>query len=202
MSLVKKAQQIISSIVKNLVHNNIQVIDATIGNGNDTIFLAKLVDNAGHVYGFDIQQNAIDTTTKLLITHQLTHNVTLLRSGHENLVAALDPFDVTNCYVIMFNLGYLPRSDKTVVTRSETSLSAIQQSLSLLRPGGVISVLAYPGHQGGFEETNQVRTLMESLSPIDYQSQHYLSNAISPNSPELFILEKQPLTYRLTYRLT
>jgi len=194
MSLVKKAQQIITTIVENYGETKIHAIDATVGNGNDTLFLARLVGNSGHVYGFDIQASAIEATNTLLTEHELKYRVTLLQSGHEHMISALRTSDTNNCVIIMFNLGYLPRGDKIIVTQAETSLAAIQQSHYLLDPGGVISILAYPGHQGGFEETNQVRTYIENLSPSEFHQQRYLGDTSNPNSPELYIIEKQLLT--------
>jgi len=194
MSLVKKAQQVATSIVDHNGEANIIAIDATVGNGNDTLFLAKLVGDTGHVYGFDIQASAIETTNTLLTKHKLNHRVTLLHSGHEHMNSALDSYDTDNCVVIMFNLGYLPRSDKTIVTQTETSLTAVKQSVSLLVPGGIISILAYPGHPGGLEETKQVKAYIEYLYPSEFQHQRYLGDTSKANSPELYIIEKQLLT--------
>jgi len=194
MSLVNLAQRIINSAVQMHKQNKLCAVDATVGNGHDTLFLAKLVGDSGHVYGFDIQQQAIDNSRDYLTNQQLDDRVTLIHSGHENLSASLQALGVTECAVIMFNLGYLPRGDKSIVTRSDTSLSAIQQSVNLLSPGGLISILAYPGHPGGAEETGSVRSLINNLSSIEYLSQHSLSTAAKAGTPELFIIEKQCLT--------
>lgn len=56
-------------IIKQALVSGDTVIDATVGNGNDTVVLAKAVGSMGKVYGFDIQEEAIDKTKeKLLLT--------------------------------------------------------------------------------------------------------------------------------------
>ena len=42
------------TLIKEHIKQDSIVIDATCGNGNDTLFLARQVSN-GHVFGFDIQ---------------------------------------------------------------------------------------------------------------------------------------------------
>ncbi len=58
------------------------VVDATAGNGNDTLYLANLVGATGRVYSFDIQAQAIENTAALLAKHD---NVTLIHDGHQNV---------------------------------------------------------------------------------------------------------------------
>ncbi len=41
-------------------------IDATMGNGNDTLFLCRMAGKTGHVTAFHIQQQALEATEKLL----------------------------------------------------------------------------------------------------------------------------------------
>ena len=41
-------------------------IDATAGNGKDTLFLAKTVTKSGQVFAFDIQDQALEMTRNLL----------------------------------------------------------------------------------------------------------------------------------------
>ena len=59
------------------------VVDATAGNGHDTLFLAEHVGEEGHVYAFDIQQAALNSTAKRL--GELTNRVSLILDSHENV---------------------------------------------------------------------------------------------------------------------
>jgi len=88
----------------------------------------------------------------------------------------------------MFNLGYLPFGDKAIVTTPETTLAGLEQALTLLESGGLISVLAYPGHAGGLVESQCVRGWIDqhttSLEAVRFQDE---GNA---NSPILWLLTK------------
>lgn len=141
------AHDLVATFVKEGDH----VIDATVGNGHDARFLAALVGPSGRVDGFDLQPEAIDATRRILADMP---QVVLHCLGHEHL-ARIVSGPVT---AVMFNLGYLPSGDKTVITRPETTLAALEASWDLLKPGGVLSVVVYPGHAGGLEESIAVES--------------------------------------------
>ena len=69
------------SLIDSHVCESSIVIDATCGNGNDTLYLAEKVTN-GFVYGFDIQKEAIDNT-QLKVSD--FNNVSLIQDSHENV---------------------------------------------------------------------------------------------------------------------
>ncbi len=50
-------------------HENLNFIDATCGNGFDTLFLCRTAGENGHVKAFDIQEQAIERTRKLRTYH-------------------------------------------------------------------------------------------------------------------------------------
>ncbi|MBD3670095.1 MAG: methyltransferase domain-containing protein [Gammaproteobacteria bacterium] len=132
-------------------------LDGTLGNGHDLCFLAEGVGESGHVYGFDVQTEAIEASRSRLQAAGLASRATLFVAGHETLSQYL-PLGVTGqLAVAMFNLGYLPGSDKRTVTRTDTTLIALTAALAALRPAGLLSVVAYPGHDGGGDETSAVR---------------------------------------------
>ena len=131
-------------------------VDATVGNGHDTLFLAGLVGDTGHVWGFDIQPAALENTRRQLAEHGLSRRVSLVEAGHEHLEQHLPVQARGKLAAVMFNLGYLPGSDKQVTTRPDTTLAALQAALANLRPGGLLSVLAYRGHEGGLIEAGLV----------------------------------------------
>jgi predicted methyltransferase len=133
-------------------------VDATAGNGHDARFLAEAVGPSGRVFALDVQPDALDRTEALLTEAGLT-NVTLFLRNHADL-AELVPGPVG---AVMFNLGYLPGGDKAVVTRTASTLAGLRAAVGLLRPGGVLTVIAYPGHPGGAEETAAVAAFLREL---------------------------------------
>lgn len=136
------------------------VVDATAGNGHDTVALAKMVGAAGHVIAMDIQQRAIDSTARRLQREQ-AHNVRLVRACHSELARYLEP--ATSVSAVVFNLGYLPGGDRAVVTRPELTCTAVEQAYARLHAGGVVSVLAYVGHPGGAVEADAAEAALDAL---------------------------------------
>lgn len=134
-------------------------IDATVGNGHDTRFLAETVAPDGKVLGLDVQQAALDATRVRLDAIWPSSRgspVDLFRCGHEQLRRTVPPDWHGRVGAVMFNLGYLPGGDKTLITRRETTLAALDQALPLLRPGGLISLMVYRGHPGAQDEADAI----------------------------------------------
>jgi 16S rRNA C1402 N4-methylase RsmH len=187
MSLVQKAQQLVST---HLSDGDIAV-DATVGNGHDTLFLAQTVGNNGKVYGFDIQQTALDNCYQRLQQHHLNQRVALIHAGHETMPIAL-PKEVCDGAVkaIMFNLGYLPGSDKSRTTRSATTLSALNSATQILAPNGIITILAYTGHPGGKQEAESVKAWTHMLFNDAFSVSVQLPRVSSKPAPELISIVK------------
>ncbi|MBM7660460.1 16S rRNA C1402 N4-methylase RsmH [Bacillus mesophilus] len=156
------------SLLKNAVEPGDYVVDATVGNGHDTVFLAELVGDTGHVYGFDIQEEAIRSTRVKLKDKQLKERVTLFKKGHEHVMECLSSKELSGA---IFNLGYLPGGDKNIVTTADTTISSIKQILSLLKPEGIIVLVIYHGHPEGKVERDQ---LLQYVSSIDQKEAHVL----------------------------
>lgn len=160
------------------------VVDATLGNGYDTLFLARCAGKTGKVIGFDVQQMALDATRRRLLDH-VDNGVAL-----SSFQLCLESHDQISCRVksgeaaaMMFNLGYLPGADKSLITETETTLAALAQAMICLRPGGVLTVMCYPGHDGGDTEAQKVVLwagglggVAESVSLIRQET----SRALSP----------------------
>lgn len=164
-------------------------IDATVGNGHDTLFLAQQVGKQGFVFGFDVQQQAIISTKSRLQSENFIDNVQLIHACHSTLENAIPPQYHGKIKAIMFNLGYLPGSDKRIISKTDSTLAAIQQSIILLAPTGIITITAYPGHSGGELETENIKQWFEQLSPKHYTRQLiYSSEKIT--APRLFIIKK------------
>ncbi len=165
-------------------------IDATVGNGHDTLFLARQVGVSGRVFGFDVQAQALEAARQRLQEAGVADRVTLIGCGHEQMAQQLPPAAYGRVQAIMFNLGYLPGSDRACVTAPVTTLPALQQSLAWLAPGGVLTVLAYTAHAGGREEANAVREWGQALDPAQFSFASPHNEHAQGISPELVLIHK------------
>ena len=138
-------------------------IDATVGNGHDTEYLARLVGDEGKVIGFDIQKDALDSAALQL--GNLLSRTELHLESHENMDKYAEEGTVS---LIVFNFGYLPGGDHSVATRKETSIPAVKKGLQLLRKGGVMVLCVYSGGDSGIEERDAVLNFAAGLNPKDY----------------------------------
>ncbi len=172
------------------LHAGSIAIDATIGNGHDTLFLAKHVGESGHVHGFDIQPDALSATTQRLSEANLAERVTLHQTGHENLSRTLPQANKGQIDVALFNLGYLPGSDRSTITTSETTLPALAQALEELTPSGLLLVTLYPGHPGGDQEAADVAEWAKSLAPSLATASEYRLLNRSPHAPRLLLIQR------------
>ena len=146
------------------LHRGAKVIDATAGNGHDTLFLADAVAPTGKVIAFDLQREALDVTAKHLGAANngamLSSITTLVQAGHERLIDFVPTSWVGETAAVCFNLGYLPGGDKSITTQSATTITALTQATDLLKVKGRITVIVYPGHTGGGEEARAVQTFV------------------------------------------
>ncbi len=128
------------------------VIDATVGNGHDAVFLAQLVGEKGCVFGFDIQAEAIASARQRLKSAGLSQRVTLIEASHSEMKSHVkEPVSA-----VMFNLGYLPGGDQKKMTQTQSTLEALEAALDSLSVSGILTCVCYPGHPGGFEECEAV----------------------------------------------
>lgn len=164
-------------------------VDATAGNGHDTLFLARAVGPAGRVYALDVQQAAVTATRARLAEAGLAERVHLVRAGHETLPAPVPAADRGRVAVVMFNLGYLPGGDHGLITRPQTTWAALEAAGALLAPGGRLSVLAYTGHRGGGEEAEAVRTWVAGLPAARFASDR--SGGATDAAPRLWVIERR-----------
>jgi hypothetical protein len=165
-------------------------IDATVGNGHDTVFLAEQVGPSGHVYGFDIQQAAIDSTLEKFRQTQLSDCLTLIHASHAEMNQKIPEHLHGNINAIMFNLGYLPGGDKHIITQTESTLTALTAAARILAVNGIITLMAYPGHQGGDSETDQVENQCERLNPGQFNVRTVYSTEHKDSAPRLFVIRK------------
>jgi predicted methyltransferase len=171
-------------------------VDATAGNGVDTLFLARTVGPRGRVFAFDVQEAALARTRERLEKarpdeRQALAPVTLLLAGHERMREHIPAGLRGRIRAVMFNLGYLPGADPAIITRPSTTIAAMQAALGLLQPGGVLTAVLYPGHPGGDAEAEAVeRWIAEQVPPSAAQAVLYRFPH-RPKAPYLMALEKK-----------
>ena len=156
--------ELVHDHLRNLLQPGDSAIDATVGNGHDTVWLAQQAGPTGHVHGFDIQHDALLHARQLLDQQAPGANVELHLAGHETMDLHLPAGMAGNTAAVVFNLGYLPGADKSVTTHAATTLAALRLAWgTYLRPGGLLCVLCYPGHPGGQEEAETVEQWLGGL---------------------------------------
>lgn len=185
--LFRNAVEMSHRYVSEVVGTGDRVVDATVGNGGDTVFLANLVGEKGQVIGFDIQATALEKVDAFLKQQGLCQRVILKNCGHQMMKQYVSG-EIQAC---MFNLGYLPGSSHDLVTLPHTTRAAVEQALELLKPGGIITVVVYTGHQGGAEEA----AVIEEMIAILPQEQWDVTRVSFPNRrsnpPYLITIQKR-----------
>lgn len=156
-SLIQRAH----AVLREVLRPGDRAVDATAGNGGDTLFLAEAVGPTGHVVAFDTQPAAIARTRERLAAAGIDH--VELRQECHSLLAAWNPAETGTIRAVMFNLGYLPGGDHTLVTRPETTRVALDAAARLIAPGGRITLVVYRGHPGGQAESEMVEERLQTL---------------------------------------
>ncbi len=172
--------------LKSVVRNGDRVVDATCGNGSDTLLLAQLVGRDGRVWAFDVQEQALAKSRSLLAEAGCLEQVELLAAGHE----CLADFVAEPLKAVVFNLGYLPGGEKGIITRPQQTIAALNQALGFLLPGGIITVCIYTGHPGGAEEGETVAKWGAALSARHFNVWTSRQANRSPTAPYLLLVEK------------
>ncbi len=186
ISLTKTAQ----SIIGEQLHAGAVAIDATLGNGHDSLFLALCVGDTGQVYGFDVQIAAVQATARRLQQQGLRDRAILLHVSHAAMHRHIPPHLHGHIQAVMFNLGYLPGSDKSIITQAESSLQAVRSACDLLASPGVMTVIAYPGHAGGEEESRCLQAWLDTLDTRRYAVRRIFSRPRQAGAPRLFVIRK------------
>lgn len=193
ISLVAKAH----SLIKQKVKPGDFVIDATVGNGHDTRFLLEMVKPNGKVFGFDIQQSAIVSARKTLRDQFPLESLILINACHANMNENIPSAFLGRINAVMFNLGYLPGGDKRIITQPKSTITALTAACKLLSSGAIMTVLAYPGHEGGKSESNQVKNWCLSLDSSHFRVEQFESQAEKSSAPKLFVVSK--ISYDVTH---
>lgn len=186
MDAIKKPLIMARQFISNHVSNGDHVVDATAGNGWDTLLLAQLVGNGGKVFAFDIQKEALTSTRELLEVKGLLHRVQLIIDGHEHMNSYLDG----SISAAMFNLGYLPGGVHSIITRPETTIKALKAVLQKLREGGLVTIVIYRGHDGGRAEESALLAYASRLKQQKFTVLHYDIINQGNMPPCLMVIEK------------
>ena len=163
------------------------LIDATAGNGHDCQFLAECAGGHGRVLAFDVQEKAIHSTRARIESAGLAGRVTLVQQCHTRMA---EHAAVESVSVIMFNLGYLPGDDHAMTTEAEGTLRALKTAESLLKPGGLLSVICYPGHDAGHAEAQAVEIHLSSLAAATWRIAKYAMLGTLQPAPFLLLARK------------
>jgi len=158
---------------RDVLRDGDSAIDATLGNGHDALFLANsILKKGGRLYGFDIQESAINTSfaeLKKIFPDEQLRRVHFFQESHDQMGKHVkDPVRL-----IVYNLGYLPGGDKSVTTMTDTTLASIEQGLNMLLPDGLLSVVCYPGHDEGEREESALLDFFQKLDTRHFAISHF-----------------------------
>lgn len=164
--------------LKPLMNKDYISVDATAGNGNDTLFLCR---NSKFVYAFDIQEQA-ETNTRKRLERENFDNYSFILDNHANMNKYLEHADV-----ILFNLGFLPNSDNELITETDNTIRALKIAYDLLNSKGYLSIACYLKHEGGYSEYQATQKWIDKNKlNVIYQ----YTNTERENSPVLFVIRK------------
>ena len=182
------------NLIRDVLYPGAIAIDATVGNGHDTLFLVEQVSPSGRVFGFDVQQAAIDSTWLKMESccnlSVLSRQLTLIKASHADMAENIPVKYHGNIKACMFNLGYLPGGNKSIITQIDSTITALNIANRILSNDGIITVMAYPGHKGGDLETDQVKTWCEQLDKDQFKISIVYSSENKESAPRLFVIRK------------
>ena len=178
-----------SSWIEVALFDGALAIDATVGNGYDALFLGHRVGPKGKVLGFDVQKAALAGAREILKFVGSIDHVSLIHDSHTRLADYLPAGAVI--HAAMFNLGYLPRGNRRIITRPETTVLALRSVLEHLAERGRVTLLVYRGHEGGVPEYQGVRQFVEELPEDGWLVEELGSTSDSPVAPRLFRIQRK-----------
>jgi predicted methyltransferase len=158
------------SILEQVIQDGDTVVDATMGNGLDTLFLASRVGPRGIVLAYDVQEEALIKTRHRLEQEGHLEQARLFLKGHQTVAEELEQLD-SPIAAAMFNLGYRPGGDKEVVTEPTNTIQALHALRQSLKKHGIITLVIYPGHAAGKVEKE---ALLQEISLWDQNEYHIL----------------------------
>ena len=186
-NLITRTTELAMSVTLTYIKPGDTVVDATCGTGQDTVVLARAVGSEGRVYAFDIQKNAHLLTEARLRSHGL-NNVHLVM---QSFISMSDHIPERSAAAVVFNLGYLPGGDHSITTTAEATLEGLDRALRTIRPGGVVTVVMYDGHEEGAEEKRAVLEWAETLDSKKFHVAYVSLLNQKNNPPEILWITKK-----------
>ncbi len=166
-------------------------LDATAGNGHDSLYMAKQIGPKGHLIAIDIQPAAIRTTRRRLQAADCCDQTELLVADHSQALPSLCVQYPQTFRAIIFNLGYLPGSDKRIQTQAHSTVRALDAAKGLLISDGLLLVTAYRGHVGGPAEASCIADWMQNLHAQAWSvKRHEPVSSGTPIPPVLWVARK------------
>ena len=177
-----KTTELTHLLISHVLKEGCVAVDATCGNGFDTLFLSKLVGDTGQVYAYDIQESAITNSKNLT---KDSNNITFHLKSHEFI-------EESNIDVVLFNLGFLPNGDKSITTLKDSTLTSIKNLVSRFdeNPNMHIFIVCYPGHNEGFLESEALLTYTKTLDSKKFLVTTYIPTN-QKNAPFLITINKK-----------
>jgi len=200
-NIIRQTTEFALHIVRAYVDPGDVVIDATCGNGHDTLALAEM--DPAQLYAFDAQESAVRATTNRLEANGYRDRISSGRIiveclRHEEMKRFLEDTAGNggsadaSVKVIIFNLGYLPGGDKNITTQSETTLQALQASMDLIQSDGLICITMYSGHTEGKEEKTALLSFTEALDSRKWHCAYVSMPNQRHDPPEILLITKKP----------
>lgn len=171
-------------LLGDMIRKGDTVIDATCGNGRDTIFLAALVGEQGKVVAYDIQEAAIEETAALAKHAGFGERITIHHKSHAAMMEDVEPESVR---AVTFNLGYLPGEDHAITTEAGETLKGLEAAAQAIEPKGGLSVVCYPGHEAGAIEAEAVEKWFNELSKQGWRVAKYAMLGTQKPAPFLLL---------------
>lgn len=163
-------------------------VDATVGKGKDSLKLLEAVGDEGFLYGFDLQEEAIDAANKLLKDYK---NYKLFLDSHEN-IDKIEKFDL-----VIYNLGYLPGSDKKITTLKDSTIVSLKKATEKISEGGIIILVSYLGHENSLEERLGVDEFLRNLDQKIFKVEKREFYNQKNNPPIVYLVEKKVERWKL-----
>lgn len=185
--VVLRPTRLCHDFVRSAVQAGDTVIDATAGNGHDTVLLADLVGETGRVIAFDVQAEALAATREKLNDCGWLARVSLVCGSHAGMAGFAPANSVA---AVMFNLGYLPRADHRLTTTAEETCRALAAAATLLKAGGLLAVVCYPGHDEGAHEAVAVEEFFTRQTSAGWTVAKYAMLGTMRPAPFLLIAVK------------
>ena len=184
MQTVSNVLNLVKEAIKPALQKAQVVVDATAGNGHDTLFLAEHAADEAKIYAFDIQDTALSNTRAL--TAEYAGRINYVLASHDKIAELVpEPIDVA-----MFNLGYLPGEEHCVTTKTESTMTAVRQVLDKLTCNGVCVIVAYPGHEAGAQEAASLEEFFAVLPRKNYTVGCYRLLNHARTAPYAYVVEK------------